>query len=362
MSDQVCTECGKGFVNKHTLATHTRRIHFKILETSEPVEIEQFRCSSARCSFTTIYRAEWKRHSDKCLFITFDHEIQRLTDQHRHEIELKDRWCQDVLARKDWEMKEFLTQKEWELKNVLTEQDLAAKTLIAEKDIAVKDLLTAKDMEIRELSVRLQIAESQLKRSEERAEEMVDSELKRVHDMIEKCIDRPTTTNNVHTSHHNHITNILVDGKTFQEMTDPERIEEIARQKMRPYWLKGQAGVAEFLYEHVICVDDDKKLIACTDASRKKIKYTNEKNEVEDDLGATKFIAKVYQPIRTVSNELHDNITEQIEQDTRANKIDRFSAEFKKEQAIQAAIDIVRIRDSERNQPFTSKLCSLAKI
>jgi hypothetical protein len=109
-------------------------------------------------------------------------------------------------------------------------------------------------------------------------------------------------------------------------------------------------------------VDDDKKLIACTDASRKKIKYTNDKNEVEDDLGATKFIAKVYQPIRTVSNELHDNITEQIQEDESSHKIDRFSAELQREQAIQAAMDIVRIRDSERNQSFTTKLCSLAKV
>jgi hypothetical protein len=313
------------------------------------------------------------------MFITFDHEVERLIDQHRHEIEMKDRYYQDLLSRKDWEMKELLVQKEWEMKdvltqkdiavkNLLTEQEMAVKNLLSEKDMAVKNLLTEKDMEIRELSVRLEMmqkaedkVDSQLKRAEERVEEMVDSELKRAHDMIEKCIERPTTTNNVHTSH-NHIHNILVDGKTFAEMTDPERIETIARQKMRPYWLKGQAGVAEFLYHHVICVDDDKKLIACTDASRKKMKYTNEKNEVEDDLGATKFIAKVYQPIKTVSNELHDNITEQLEEDASSHKIDRFSAELKKEQAIQAAMDIVRIQDSERNQSFTTKLCSLAKV
>jgi hypothetical protein len=262
--------------------------------------------------------------------------------EHRREIK-------DILAQKDWEMRELSVQK----------------------DMEMKDLLAQKDMEIRELSVRLEMmqkAEEQLKRRADemidcqlkRADDMVDCQLKHANDIVEKCIDRPTVTNNNH--HHNHITNILVDGKTFAEMTDPERIEEIARQKMRPYWLKGQAGVAEFLYEHVICMEDDKKLIACTDASRKKMKYTNEKNEVEDDLGATKFIAKVYQPIKTVSNELHDNITEQIQEDETSNKIDRFSAELKREQAIQAAIDIVRIRDSERNQSFTTKLCSLAKV
>jgi hypothetical protein len=273
-----------------------------------------------------------------------DQELERLQEEHRRE------------------MKDLLVQKDWEI----AQKEMTFRDLLAQKDMAFRDLLAQKDMEIGKLSVRLEMiqkaeekAEFQLKRSEERVEEMVDSQLKRSNDMIQKCIDRPTITNN---NHHNHISNILVDGKTFQEMTDPERIEEIARQKMRPYWLKGQAGVAEFLYNHVICVEEDKKLIACTDASRKKMKYTNEKNEVEDDLGATKFIAKVYQPIRTVSNELHDNITEQIEQDTQTNKIDRFSAELKKEQAMQAAIDIVRIRDSECNQPFTTKLCSLAKV
>jgi hypothetical protein len=349
MSELVCGDCGKSFVTKYTLATHTRRIHLKILETSEPVHLEEFACSSPRCSFTTTYRAEWKRHLDKCLFISFDQEMEK-KEQHYHNL---------------------LAQKDVEIMAVQTQKDMAIQNLLAQKDWEMRELSVQKDMEIRELSVRLEMmqqAEQQLKRRADemidcqlkRADDMVDSQLKHANDMVEKCIDRPTVTNNNH--HHNHINNILVDGKTFAEMTDPERIQEIARQKMRPYWLKGQAGVAEFLYNHVICVDDDKKLIACTDASRKKIKYTNDKNEVEDDLGATKFIAKVYQPIRTVSNELHDNITEQIQEDESSHKIDRFSAELQREQAIQAAMDIVRIRDSERNQSFTTKLCSLAKV
>jgi hypothetical protein len=332
----LCSYCGKEYSSKQSLDKHIARLH--VQQSSDSA----FECSSTRCGYRAQTAWELKRHIAKCFHAKIDDEMNLLEMEHRREIK-------DILAQKDWEMRELSVQK----------------------DMEMKDLLAQKDMEIRELSVRLEMmqkAEEQLKRRADemidcqlkRADDMVDCQLKHANDIVEKCIDRPTVTNNNH--HHNHITNILVDGKTFAEMTDPERIEEIARQKMRPYWLKGQAGVAEFLYEHVICMEDDKKLIACTDASRKKMKYTNEKNEVEDDLGATKFIAKVYQPIKTVSNELHDNITEQIQEDETSNKIDRFSAELKREQAIQAAIDIVRIRDSERNQSFTTKLCSLAKV
>jgi hypothetical protein len=333
----LCPHCGKEYSSKQSLEQHVVRLH-------QQNTVDNYGCTSSRCEYRAQTLWEVKRHAAKCWEVKMDQELERLQEEHRRE------------------MKDLLVQKDWEI----AQKEMTFRDLLAQKDMAFRDLLAQKDMEIGKLSVRLEMiqkaeekAEFQLKRSEERVEEMVDSQLKRSNDMIQKCIDRPTITNN---NHHNHISNILVDGKTFQEMTDPERIEEIARQKMRPYWLKGQAGVAEFLYNHVICVEEDKKLIACTDASRKKMKYTNEKNEVEDDLGATKFIAKVYQPIRTVSNELHDNITEQIEQDTQTNKIDRFSAELKKEQAMQAAIDIVRIRDSECNQPFTTKLCSLAKV
>ena len=356
----LCSFCGKEYSSKQSLDHHILRIH-------NQQSVEEFACTSPKCDYRAHTAWELKRHVTKCFDARMEHEIERLQIEHRCEI-------QEILTRQEMEFRHFLSQKDTEIREIrdrLAQKDAEIRDRLAQKDAEIKDRMAHKDwemrelcvqkeMEIKELSVRLEMMQRTEEQAKRRADEMVDSRIKHANDIVEKCIDRPTVTNNNH--HHNHITNILVDGKTFQEMTDPERIEEIARQKMRPYWLKGQAGVAEFLYNHVICMEDDKKLIACTDASRKKMKYTNEKNEVEDDLGATKFIAKVYQPIKTVSNELHDNITEQIQEDETSNKIDRFSAELKREQAIQAAIDIVRIRDSERNQSFTTKLCSLAKV
>jgi hypothetical protein len=335
----LCPHCQKEYSNKYTLEKHVGRAHRDVDHAVD----NEFACPSSRCEYRAQTMWEVNRHITKCFEARMDDEIERLHTHYSHEMEMKDRYYHD-------QIKDIVTQKEMEIKDIVTQ-----------KEMEIKDIISQKDLEIRELSVRLEMLQKEQEDLKRRSDEMVDCQLKRANDMIGRCIDRPTTMNNLNATHH-HINNILVDGKTFLEMTDPERIEEIARQKMPPYWWKGQAGVAEFLYDHVICCDDDKKLIACTDASRKKMKYTNEKNEVEDDIGATKFISKVYQPIRTVSNELHDNITEQLEQDAQTNKIDRFSAELKKERAIEAAMDITRIRDSELNHSFTAKLCSLAKV
>lgn len=124
--------------------------------------------------------------------------------------------------------------------------------------------------------------------------------------------------------------------------------------------------MAKFLYDHVICVgadnedeDDKKMLIACTDFSRKKMKYTNEKNEVEEDIGACKFISKV---VRTVSGELHTTLTHQLREDQRSNKIDQMTAEYKTDMVDQAFMDISQIHNTQSNHSFTNKLCSLTKV
>jgi hypothetical protein len=162
MSDQICSDCGKCFANKYTLGTHTRRVHLKTLDTNEPVELEQYTCPSSRCLFSTTYRAEFKKHIERCLFIIVDTEIERLQIEHHHEIERL-----QIEHRHEMDMKD----RDWH------------------------DILFQKDMEIGKLSVRLEImqqAELQLKR---RTDEMIDCQLKHANDMVEKCIERPTCNN-----------------------------------------------------------------------------------------------------------------------------------------------------------------------
>jgi hypothetical protein len=112
--------------------------------------------------FSTTYRAEFKKHIERCLFIIVDTEIERLQIEHHHEIERL-----QIEHRHEMDMKD----RDWH------------------------DILFQKDMEIGKLSVRLEImqqAELQLKR---RTDEMIDCQLKHANDMVEKCIERPTCNN-----------------------------------------------------------------------------------------------------------------------------------------------------------------------
>lgn len=117
-----------------------------------------------------------KKHFEKCLYITVDDEMEQYKQRVAQEVELEKQCFREQLIKKE--------------------------------------------MEIQRLSARLEIMEERLKTADE---------------IVTKCIDRPTTstTNNVNSNNH-HVNNILVDGKTFAEHTDPRRIEEIARKNMEP--------------------------------------------------------------------------------------------------------------------------------
>lgn len=295
-----CSICNKVYSSKYTRDKHITRVHG---DESAPVQV--LTCLSDRCSYQTRYGWELKKHMSKCMHVQIDQALS----------------CQQQEFEKLQQHNELLHREE----------------------------LTKKDIEIRRLLAQLEVVEARLEKADE---------------MVAKCIERPVTTNN-----HNHVHHILVDGKTFVEHTDPRRIEEIARKNMESYFWQGQAGVAKFLYDHVICVDgedvgdtDRRMLIACTDYARKKMKYTNEKNEVEEDIGACKFISKVAQPICAVSGELHSSITQQLREDQRAQRIDLMTAECKSDMADQAFMDISQIQNDQSNHSFTSKLCSLTKV
>lgn len=75
MSSTVCTLCGKTLSSKYSLQTHLRGVH-RYTADGEPVE--ELKCGSKRCLFTTCYPQDYRRHVDKCLYV----EMDRMSDQY----------------------------------------------------------------------------------------------------------------------------------------------------------------------------------------------------------------------------------------------------------------------------------------
>lgn len=200
--------------------------------------------------------------------------------------------------------------------------------------------------------------ESQMKQSSEM--------MKQSNEMVCRLAERPTTINNSTNSNnhtnHNVVNNVLVDGKSYIEMTDPERVLAIANEEFEPYFLDGLRGVAVFLDKHVMRRDDGSMAVVCTDYARKKIKHHNEKGEIEEDIGACKIARKVAPPIKQVAAQVHDSIKNQLKEEFKQKKIDGLWLDGKTKQADEAYLDITMIDNESKNADFTNKFCALVKV
>lgn len=268
-----------------------------------------------RCQYESIYPQDIKRHSSRCMFVQMDQELEQLQTHFTKELSNQQKAFQIELNRKEIE-------------------------------------ISHKDSEIAHLQGKLECLESQMKHSNE---------------LVTKLAERPTTVfsnSNLNNGNSTHITNILTDHKRYLEQTDHARIEAIAREKLEPFFFQGQKGAAEFAVENIIFANDDsdKMIAACTDFARKKVRYMNEKDEIDEDIGASKLVKRIAPPIKIVATELHTNITEKLKKDLEDNKIKSYIADGKSTMANNAWLDILKLDNDDQNVDFRTKLCSLMKV
>lgn len=301
-------------------------------ELTHAIEVEQVKCPSDKCDYTTVYRWDMKKHLEKCLHVVIDRALQEREEYYQFEIAQLHAQYQQQLMEKDNSHQVELSKCE---------------LLLARKEAEI-ERLTGR-LESERLTGRLETMETQMKQSNE---------------LVSRLAERPTTlvTNSHNNNTHNHILNVLTDAKQFLEQTDPDRIQAIARAKLEPYFWQGQKGMAEFVTDNVVCTVDDKMIAACTDFSRKKVKYLNDRNELDEDIGACKLVKRIAPPIKAVASELHTTITEQLRRDLKENKIGAFMADGKTTMADNALLDIHQIDNDDHNSDFRMKLCSLIKV
>ena len=160
------------------------------------------------------------------------------------------------------------------------------------------------------------------------------------------------------------IQNILSD--KYDEYTSHERIETIARQSIEKYFWEGQAGISRFCVDHIITTDGDdqrKKIICCTDMSRKKFKYLKDDRLIED-VEARAFTEKISLPIKKVCREVYDATIRKIEEE-REEKTDAFDLnllDHKTNRAQKNLLDIINIDDNNQNTEYKNELSILLKV
>lgn len=185
-----------------------------------------------------------------------------------------------------------------------------------------------------------------------------------IENLASKAIERPSTTTTT-----NNVTNNI--RATFSDTYFLEDIkEEDVKRKFQNYlteetFFGGQRTIAKLCSDHIIRTKDKKVLLTCTDTSRKKFKYVDEKGNVKEDHEARLFTEKISKPIKAVSKEVYDSILFDVKNEKETLEDDDYSRKAflnnKELSAIDSYVKITYFDDPEHNNDFKNELAILNK-
>ena len=133
----------------------------------------------------------------------------------------------------------------------------------------LENLRNEKDKIIIKLNTQIENFEKQENNYIEQIKEL-QNKLERT---LAKAIEKPTTTNNT--------VNNKIELHTFPSQREIDR--KIESQFNDKYLLDGMKGVVQFVYDHIVKLEDGSIAYACFDTSRQIFKYKDEKgNEIKD--------------------------------------------------------------------------------
>lgn len=271
-----------------------------------------------------LYRTDWKRHLEKCVYLLTDAELQ----QKQEECE---RICIDLEQKFKYQLDKMANQ------NAETQNQM--------------------ELEIQ----RLQCQNKSLEQELERLVEQFKSSQKMIEQLAQRAIDKPTTTT---VNNNQRISNILCDPDTYAKRTNHDWIRAVAREKFEPYFWQGQRGVAQFMVDHIIKAEDGKMLICCTDPSRNRFRYLNADNHMKEDIEARIFTQTISVPIKSVCNEVFDQICKKLHTE-RQDAPNAFKLDLVDKKIMFAHNRLIEIRDidnEEQNGDFKSELAVLLNV
>ena len=94
-TDHTCPTCSRSFSTKYTLENHIRRIHNR---DDDDKELETL-CTSVRCTYKSMKKHDVQRHTQTCMFVLLDQELEKQAIEFRNRCE-EDRTKRNKLKRK----------------------------------------------------------------------------------------------------------------------------------------------------------------------------------------------------------------------------------------------------------------------
>jgi hypothetical protein len=132
-------------------------------------------------------------------------------------------------------------------------------------------------------------------------------------------------------------------------------------------FLNSQRGIAKFCVENILKTEDGKMRMICSDPSRERFKYMDDKGVIKEDIQARQFIEKIYPPIHQVGEKLHESIiekckTQNIKIAKGEDKTDKYLVKIREEAANNSWMEIRFIKSQASNGTFRKELAILSNV
>jgi hypothetical protein len=331
----ACKFCNSQFKNPYTLKSHENGS--KKCLTNRGLKLET-KNQCIGCNLVFVNKYNLKLHEDVCRNF--------LQHQHNNEILEKDKLLSDFKEEQEKRYTEMIEESQKKLAELTHKHDqkLADLTQTNEKFLAL----------LKEEHAR-QIAD--LKQQNDKLQENIQN-------LAREAINRPTTSSTTNNTVNN-IRNNLSTQYTLDEIKTEELMELFRENLTEKVFMSGQKGLAKLCTDKLINTKDAKKLICCTDVTRKKFKYMDKKGNVIEDIEAREFVNKVTKPIKEAGRHVYDTMMSTISDERDHVREDDYG---KKDRLVTQSFqvmdrykDIINIDDTKYNTEFTNELAILNK-
>jgi hypothetical protein len=228
--------------------------------------------------------------------------------------------------------------------------------LLTHKEICYKKEFSLKEIQDKDTVIYT------LKTENKNLREQIESLQQKLASIAIEGVRKPTKiTNNTTTT--NNVTQIL---SPF-DLEQKDILCIIENNLDETSFLNSQRGIAKFCVDNILKTEDGKMRMICSDPSRERFKYMDDKGVIKDDIQARQFIEKIYPPIHQVGEKIHESIiekckTQNIKIAKGEDKTDKYLVKIREEAANNSWMEIRFIKSQTSNGTFRKELAILSNV
>jgi len=191
----------------------------------------------------------------------------------------------------------------------------------------------------------------QLEKQEINYKEQISELQKTIERMGTKAIEKPTTTNN-------NITNNTKINLVPFDLTN-EYVSNIITSKFNDiHVLEGVHGLAKFVKDKIITLEDGTLVYRCFDTSRQIFKYQDKNGNIVKDPKALKLIELIQPALKEQTNTLYDFFNDEINNYKKENDEKRNEFLTTKDKMLFLKENTIKIQDEIADMHMNSRFCN----